>query len=74
MDKFAIPERNIVYIIIGLCVMILGFILMMGGGAENPQEYNYELFNARRLYVAPILIIIGVAIEVFAIMWRKKKQ
>ncbi len=74
MEKFAIPKRNIIYIIIGLCVMILGFILMLGGGAENPQDYNYELFNARRLYVAPLLIIIGVGIEVFAIMWKNKKQ
>ncbi len=72
MEKFAIPKRNIIYIIIGLCVMILGFILMIGGGAENPQEYNYAIFNARRLYVAPLLIIIGIGIEVFAIMWRKK--
>ncbi len=74
MEKFAIPERNILLIIIGLVVMILGFILLAGGGAENPEVYNYELFNARRLYVAPLFIIAGIAIEVVAIMWKKKRQ
>ncbi len=74
MEKFAIPKRNILFIIIGLVVMILGFVLLSGGGAETPQDYNYELFNARRLYVAPLVIIAGVALEVFAIMWKGKKQ
>ncbi len=74
MERFAIPKRNILLIVIGLLVMILGFILLMGGGAENPEVYNYELFNARRLYVAPLFIIAGIAIEVVAIMWIKRKK
>ncbi|MBR4975377.1 MAG: DUF3098 domain-containing protein [Bacteroidales bacterium] len=68
MDKFAIPKRNIVYILAGLALIILGYILLSGGGAENQQVFNYDLFNFRRMYVAPLLIIAGFVIEIFAIL------
>ena len=68
MDKFAIPKRNIVYILAGLALIILGYILLSGGGAENQQVFNYDLFRFRRMYVAPLLIIAGFVIEIFAIL------
>ena len=68
MDKFAIPKRDIVYILAGLALIILGYILLSGGGAENQQVFNYDLFSFRRMYVAPLLIIAGFVIEIFAIL------
>ena len=49
MDKFAIPRRNIVYILAGLALIILGYILLSGGGAENQQVFNYDLFSFSRI-------------------------
>jgi len=46
---------------------------MIGGGSENPNEFSYEIFNFRRLTLAPILIVIGFVIEIFAIMYQPKK-
>ena len=77
MDKFASPKRNIIYILAGLALIILGYILLSGGGAENQQVFNYDLFSVRRMYVAPLLIIAGFVIEIVAILrikpFRKEK-
>lgn len=58
--------------IVGLVVLLLGFILMIGGGSGNPDTFNMEIFNAQRLTVAPILILLGFAIEIVAIMKKAK--
>lgn len=71
MDKFAIPKKNILFIIVGLIFMIVGFILLSGGGARTPDVYNYDLFSVRRLYLAPISILIGFVIIIVAILKRK---
>jgi hypothetical protein len=48
--------------------MISGYILMMGGGSDDPQVFNYAMFDFRRMVAAPIVIILGIVIEVVAIM------
>lgn len=73
MDKFALPRKNILILIIGLVVMVLGYILMTGGGSDSPNEFNYQMFNFRRLTLAPLLIIIGVGLEIYGIMKRPKE-
>ena len=45
---------------------------MIGGESENPQEFNYAIFNFQRLTLAPIIILAGLVVEIFAIMWRPK--
>lgn len=74
MEKFAIPKKNIVLILVGLAVMVLGYVLMSGGGSDDPDFFNYEMFNFRRITLAPILILLGFGIEIYAIMKRPKKQ
>lgn len=74
MDKFALPKKNIVLILIGLGVIVLGYILLAGGGSDDPNVFNYEMFSFRRLVIAPIVIIAGFAFEIYAIMKRPKKQ
>lgn len=74
MDKFALPKKNILLIIVGLVIMILGYILLSGGGSDDPNVFNYEMFSFRRLVVAPIVIVAGFAFEVYAIMKKPKKQ
>jgi hypothetical protein len=71
MDKFAIPKENIVYLIAGLGLMILGYLLLLGGGADSPEVFNYSLFSFTRMYVAPLLILAGFAVETVVLLMRR---
>jgi len=73
MDKFAIPRKNIFIILAGLAIMILGYILMTGGGSNDPEVFSYGIFSTRRLTIAPLLILAGFAIEIIGIMHKSKK-
>ena len=64
----AITPKGLKYLLVGLVVMISGYILMMGGGNDDPQVFNYAMFDFRRLVAAPTVIILGIIIEVVAIM------
>lgn len=67
-EKMPITPKGLKYLLVGLLVMVSGYILMSGGGSDNPQVFNYAMFDFRRLVVAPIVIILGIIIEVVAIM------
>ena len=66
--KMAITPKGLKYLLIGLIVMISGYILMAGGGSDDPQVFNYEMFDFRRMVAAPVVIVLGIVIEVVAIM------
>jgi len=70
--EFAFGKENYRIMLIGLVFIIIGFILMIGGGSDNPNVFNPEIFNFRRLTLAPILILTRFAIEIFAIMKKPK--
>ena len=57
-------------LLIGLCIIVLGFVLMAGGGSDSPDGFNYAMFSWRRITLAPILVIGGFAFEIFAILKR----
>lgn len=59
---------NYKWVLIGLAVLLIGFILMIGGGSDDPDVFNEGMFNFRRLTLAPILILAGFGIEFYAIM------
>ena len=63
-----ITAKGLRLLLVGLIVMISGYILMMGGGSDDPQVFNYAMFDFRRMFAAPIVIILGIVIEVVAIM------
>lgn len=65
---FAIPKKNFLFILAGLGLMVLGYILMAGGGSDNPSEFNPAIFSFRRIVLAPIIIVAGIAVEIIAIM------
>ena len=67
-EKMAITPRGLKTLLIGLIVMVSGYILMTGGGSEDPEVFNYAMFDFRRMVAAPIVIILGIVIEVVAIM------
>ncbi len=72
-QNFAFGKQNYIWMIIGVVVLILGYILLSGGGSDNPDVFNDALFNTRRLVIAPILIVGGLVIEVYAIMKKSKE-
>jgi len=71
---FLFERSNYVLMFAGLALIVLGFVLMSGGGSEDPNVYNPELFSARRIVVAPFLIVVGFAVEVWAIMRKPKAE
>jgi hypothetical protein len=71
---FLFERSNYVLMLAGLALIVLGFVLMSGGGSEDPNVYNPELFSARRIVVAPFLIVVGFAVEVWAIMRKPKAE
>lgn len=66
--KMAITPRGLKLLLIGLIVMVAGYLLMMGGSSEDPNVFNYDMFNFQRMVAAPIVIICGIVVEVVAIM------
>ncbi|PID68559.1 MAG: hypothetical protein CR968_01345 [Flavobacteriia bacterium] len=72
-QNFLFSRTQYYIMIAGLLVIALGFILMAGGGSDDPEVFNEAIYNTRRIRVAPTLVILGFAIEVFAILYRRKK-
>ena len=60
--------------LIGLGIIILGFILMSGGGSDDPNVFNEAMFNFRRITLAPILVLAGFGFEIYAIMKKPKNK
>ena len=76
INKRSIFERkNYIFMAIGAGLIALGFLLMSGGGSNDPALFNPEIYNWRRIRLAPALILIGFGVEVYAILLdtRKKK-
>lgn len=72
-QKFLFEKVNYKILLIGIGVIALGFILMSGGGSENPNIFNEDIFNFRRIRLAPTTVLIGFAITVYAILKNPKK-
>ena len=69
-----ITPKGLRMLLIGLIVMVSGYILMSGGGSGDPEVFNYSMFDFRRMVAAPVVIILGIVIEVVAIMRVFKKE
>ena len=70
--KMVFGKKNYQLMLLGLIFITLGFLLMSGGGSEDPNIFNDEIYNFRRIRVAPILVVFGFIIEVYAIMRNPK--
>ncbi len=66
-------KKNYILMLIGLGIIVLGFVLMAGGGSDDPAVFNERMFSFRRITLAPIVVIGGFVFEGFAIMWRPRK-
>ncbi|MCK4631556.1 MAG: DUF3098 domain-containing protein, partial [Bacteroidales bacterium] len=67
--------ENYILLIIGFVIIITGFLLMIGGKAENPDEFHAEeIFSFRRITLAPIIVLFGFVFEIWAIMKKPKEE
>ena len=69
---FAIGKDNYKFLVIGFVIIIVGFMLMIGGGSDDPNVFSEEVFSWRRITLAPIVVLIGFVFEVWAIMKKPK--
>lgn len=70
---FLFEKVNYKFLIAGIAVIALGFILMSGGAAENPSVFNPDVFSFRRIRLAPTVVLIGFGITIYAILKNPKK-
>jgi hypothetical protein len=73
-SQFVFERKNYKFMLIGIAVIVLGFILMTGGGSDDPNVFNPEIYSWRRIRLAPALILIGFGIEVYAILLNPYKK
>jgi len=71
---FVFGKKNYVAMLIGLAFITIGFTLMSGGGSEDPNVFNPEIYNFRRIKLAPTLVLIGFGIQVYAILLNPSKK
>jgi len=71
--EFIFKKSNYLIMIVGIIFIGLGFLLMSGGGSEDPNIFNTEIYNFRRIRLAPSLVLIGFGIQVYAILYKGKK-
>jgi amino acid permease len=71
--EFLFGKRNYIIMLVGIIFITVGFIFMSGGGSDNPTIFNEEIYNWQRIRLAPTLVLLGLAIEIYAILADPKK-
>jgi hypothetical protein len=72
-QEFLFDTINYKILLIGIAVIALGFILMSGGGSDDPKVFNDAVFNFRRIRLAPTMVLIGFGITIYSILKKDKK-
>ena len=70
---FGIAKENYKFFLAGVVLIVVGYLLMMGGGSDDPNVFNPEIFSFRRITLAPLVCLAGFATIMVAIMRRPKK-
>lgn len=73
-QEFIFQKKNYTFMFIGVAFIALGFILMSGGGSDDPTVFNEDIYNFRRIRLAPTLVLIGLGIEIYAILLNPHKK
>ena len=72
-SAFLFGKKNYLFMFIGIAFIAIGFIIMSGGGSDDPAVFNEAMYNFQRIRLAPTLVIIGLAIEIYAILLNPSK-
>ena len=70
---FLFEKGNYKILLIGIGVIVLGFILMSGGGSDDPKVFSEDVFSFRRIRLAPTVVLIGFGITIYSIFKSKKE-
>jgi len=73
-SEFIFGKKNYKFMFIGLACIILGFILMSGGGSDDPNVFSDAIFSWRRIRLAPTLVLLGFGIQIYAILLNPNKK
>jgi hypothetical protein len=73
-NQFVFGKENYKWMLIGLAIIFTGYVMMIGGGSEDPNQFSDALFNTQRLTVAPVCILLGFVVEIFAIFRKPKGE
>ncbi|MFV0555400.1 MAG: DUF3098 domain-containing protein [Mangrovibacterium sp.] len=73
-SPLALAKENYILLAIGFAIIIIGFLLMIGGKSEDPSQFNPEIFSFRRITLAPLVVLFGFLFEIYAIMKRPKQK
>lgn len=71
--NYALGRENYKLLAIGFVIIVIGFLLMLGGKSENPAEFSNEIFSFRRITLAPVVVLAGFVFEIWAIMKKPKE-
>lgn len=72
--QFIFKKKNYTFLFVGLFLIALGFILMSGGASDDPNVFNPEIYNFRRIRLAPTLVLLGLGIQIYAILLNPDKK
>lgn len=72
--EFVFQRKNYLWMFVGIACIALGYILMAGGGSEDPNVFSEEIFSFRRIRLAPTLVLIGLGLQVYAILANPRKK
>ncbi len=70
-SQMPLTVRNYKILLLGFVLIVLGFVLMSGGGSDDPMVFNYEMFSWRRITLAPIVVVAGFVVEIYALLSKK---
>ncbi|MBT9188223.1 MULTISPECIES: DUF3098 domain-containing protein [Zobellia] len=73
-QEFIFQKKNYTFFFVGLAFIAVGFILMSGGGSDDPNVFNEDIYSFRRIRLAPTLVLIGLGIEIYAILLNPHKK
>ncbi len=73
-NNMPLTVANYKLMLIGLAIIIIGYVLMTGGGSDDPNVFNEEMFSFRRITLAPIVVLAGFGFEIYAIMYKPQNK
>jgi len=71
---FLFEKTNYLFLLVGIAVICIGFLLMAGGGSDDPKVFNEAIFNFRRIRLAPTVVLAGFGLTIFAVLKNPKKS
>lgn len=71
-SRFPLGKENYKLMLVGLVIIIVGFILMIGGGSDDPNVFSEKIFSFRRITLAPMIVLFGFIFQIYAIMKKPK--